>query len=446
MVLGGDISHGTNTNLVSAYTPASNSWVSLTPLPIKLRGGVAAILGGNLYYTAGSNSSATTYKGVPVGTQTQQQQVVSFTLFNASTKQTIQTLTNGTTLNLATLPTKNLNIRANTSPSTVGSVVFSLSGTQSKRVTESIATYDLMGDNGTWTPAVGSYTLKATPYTSSGGGGTAGTALAVSFSVVNQTTETSLISNITSSSGKSYALAELAVGVKAYTDRPYQVTGVPSSLSGASLVQTANDDKKSTASTLLSFQLSQQATVYVAYDPRAKALPAWLGGWQKLTDRVGVNDSKISYMVLYSKSFPAGKVSLGGPMVSPAAGAENNYFVIAKEAQGTATTNTSTDLRATSSDMAISKAENSGLSLAVYPNPASGGQVYAEVINFGRQEAVTITLHDLLGRVVASVEAVTDQQGYVHAEVPGHKQLKQGIYIIRVKAASGKAQAKLLVR
>jgi hypothetical protein len=125
------------------------------------------------------------------------QAVTTFTLVNADTDQDIQTLANGATLNLATLPTRNLNIRANTSPATVGSVVFSLSGTQTKSATESTAPYALFGDNAgnysPWIPAAGSYSLTATPYTASGGMGSAGTPLTVTFTVLdNATTKTAL--------------------------------------------------------------------------------------------------------------------------------------------------------------------------------------------------------------------------------------------------------------
>jgi hypothetical protein len=51
------------------------------------------------------------------------QSVVSFDLINADTDQVIGPLNDGDILNLATLPTRNLNVRANTSPSTVGSVI-----------------------------------------------------------------------------------------------------------------------------------------------------------------------------------------------------------------------------------------------------------------------------------------------------------------------------------
>ena len=73
----------------------------------------------------------------------------------------------------------------------MGSVRLVLSGPVARTQTESVAPYALFGDNGLgdyspWVPAVGSYTLTARPYTGSGGTGTAGTALTISFSVLNQ--------------------------------------------------------------------------------------------------------------------------------------------------------------------------------------------------------------------------------------------------------------------
>ncbi|MCB2378019.1 T9SS type A sorting domain-containing protein [Hymenobacter sp. BT635] len=115
--------------------------------------------------------------------------VVSYILVNADTDQDILTLTDGATLNLALLPTRNLNIRATTDPAVAGSVVFELSGTQTQSITESVAPYalfsDFQGDYFNWTPAAGSYTLTATAYSEAGGGGTAGTPLTLSFSVLD---------------------------------------------------------------------------------------------------------------------------------------------------------------------------------------------------------------------------------------------------------------------
>ena len=116
------------------------------------------------------------------------QSVGSLTLINADTNTDIGPLQDGNTLNLATLPTTNLNVRANTNPATVGSVRFGYDSNPNYR-TESVAPYALEGDSGgnynPWTPTVGSHTITATPFTQSGGGGTAGTALTVNFSVIN---------------------------------------------------------------------------------------------------------------------------------------------------------------------------------------------------------------------------------------------------------------------
>jgi parallel beta-helix repeat protein len=119
------------------------------------------------------------------------QAVISFTLINADTDQPIadyEPLNDGSTLNLATLPTRNLNIRADTNPATVGSVRFGLDDNSNYR-TENGAPYALAGNSGTdyysWTPRVGGHTLTATPYTGSGASGTAGTALSICFNVVD---------------------------------------------------------------------------------------------------------------------------------------------------------------------------------------------------------------------------------------------------------------------
>ena len=117
------------------------------------------------------------------------QQVTSFTLVNADTDTDILTMTPGIVLNLATLPTRNLNIRANTSPGPVGSVVLSLSVTQSRSEVQNIAPYslfgDIQGDYFPWTPPVGNYTLVATLFDGADGTGTAGSSLTLSFSVIN---------------------------------------------------------------------------------------------------------------------------------------------------------------------------------------------------------------------------------------------------------------------
>ncbi|UYZ62525.1 PQQ-dependent sugar dehydrogenase [Hymenobacter weizhouensis] len=120
------------------------------------------------------------------------QAVTSFTLINADTDQPISgfdPIPAGAVFNLATLPTRNLSIRANTNPATVGSVRFAYDGNANFR-TESFVPYAIAGDNGAtdylpWTPTVGSHTLTATPYSAANAGGTAGQALTLNFTATD---------------------------------------------------------------------------------------------------------------------------------------------------------------------------------------------------------------------------------------------------------------------
>ncbi len=133
-------------------------------------------------------------------TQTQMLAVYSFTLINADSDKAIRILQDGDTLNLATLATLNLNIRANTTPATIGSVVFKLSGVESRNHTENIVPYALFADNNkgdyyTWTPTNGSYTLTATPYSGSKGSGTAGTPLTIHFTVTGAAVSSLILVN-----------------------------------------------------------------------------------------------------------------------------------------------------------------------------------------------------------------------------------------------------------
>jgi hypothetical protein len=117
--------------------------------------------------------------------------VASFTLINAETDQPVpgfDPIENGAVLNLATLPTRKLNIRANMQPERVGSVLFVLDGRPRDRA-EWRAPYALFGDATkgdyeAWTPAAGEHTLSAVPYEHADARGQAGRALTLVFYVV----------------------------------------------------------------------------------------------------------------------------------------------------------------------------------------------------------------------------------------------------------------------
>jgi hypothetical protein len=170
--------HNTGT-LPSTYT----DW---TRIPVYVSGSLVwgSVPGGTAVPTFTPTRTPT-----QAATATPVNRVTSFTLVNADTNADIRTLTNGETINLATLPTLNLNIRANTNPATVGSVRFDYNGTTSYRV-ENTVPYALASDDGSgnysaWTPSVGQHTLSATTFSGSNATGAASGTLTISFTVVN---------------------------------------------------------------------------------------------------------------------------------------------------------------------------------------------------------------------------------------------------------------------
>jgi hypothetical protein len=130
-----------------------------------------------------------------------------------------------------------------------------------------------------------------------------------------------------------YAVADLDVGGDTYyLDRTYTLTSIPTGLSTGTeeWIKTRNDDKNLTSEVFLTFTISHNATVYVAYDSRATRLPSWLSNGFKLTSMtIGVSE-EMGHFKVYQHDFPAGTVSLGGNMASGAVGASSNYIVVVK--------------------------------------------------------------------------------------------------------------------
>lgn len=139
----------------------------------------------------------------------------------------------------------------------------------------------------------------------------------------------SLINNLKSGTVKTYELGSLDLNAVYYTDRTYKITSIPEWGSSLTFIRTACDDKTNKTNLGITFTLNQDATIYVAYDPRATVLPAWLNNWKKLPDKIGVTDA-VGYLDLYSKDFTAGNVTLGSNMAAPSKGVSCNYFAAIK--------------------------------------------------------------------------------------------------------------------
>lgn len=148
--------------------------------------------------------------------------------------------------------------------------------------------------------------------------------------------EDNLITQVSDANDNAYTVSKFSSGSKQYTDRDYRITSAPSYLSGASFIKTAMRDKSETQTSWLTTFIQKSAVVYIAYDKKAAALPAWLKDWHKTGDVIRTTDPGSNTMEIYSKSvdywnlYPQPFI-LGANMEAPAAGAKSNYLVFAVE-------------------------------------------------------------------------------------------------------------------
>lgn len=115
--------------------------------------------------------------------------VVSFTLIDADNDTDLFNLTEGMQIDIGDIQDIGLNLRANTDPETVGSVLLSLSGPTSTSRTESAAPYSLFGDVGgdyiSGQLSMGNYTISATANSESNLGGSNLGSLTIQFAITN---------------------------------------------------------------------------------------------------------------------------------------------------------------------------------------------------------------------------------------------------------------------
>ncbi len=123
----------------------------------------------------------------------------------------------------------------------------------------------------------------------------------------------------------------LGAGDAPYVDSANVITAAPpSALAGGRWIRTANADRIRSNSNYLSFTIPKASVVYVAFDGAA-TLPAWLGsgGFTNTGLQLQTNVPGAAALKVYSKSFAAGTVTLGGAS-SSTTGAKANLLVIVK--------------------------------------------------------------------------------------------------------------------
>lgn len=108
---------------------------------------------------------------------------------------------------------------------------------------------------------------------------------------------------------------------------------LPPTLAGLTWIRTANADSGATDPAFLAFDLTAPAEVFIAYDRRATALPHWLASFEPRPElQIATTDDEAGPLRVFAKSFPAGRITLGGNLATGATGAGSNYLVLARRA------------------------------------------------------------------------------------------------------------------
>lgn len=339
------------------------------------------------------------------------QQVLSFTLVNADNGKDLLKIEEGTEINLALLPTTNLNIRGNTNGK-VGSVLFDFNG---KIITENTAPYALGGDSHTvfpikYKPLVpplmpGEYTLSATPYTLSGGGGKAGANLTVNFTVIE---EISVVSLTLVNADNAQDLYELKDGAEINLDE----------LPTTNLNIRAITDSKRTGSVVFDFYRPDVMDIITVTE---NTWPYALGG--------DFNNGGKNYRVLEPALSPGEYLLLATPYSGRGGtGTEGTGLLIEFVVTG------SNEVMARK---AASQENNSNADLQVFPNPVAN----KFTLKLNRASEMTdLHLYNAKGQLVRSFR----ETGLPEKQVD-ISDLPAGLYMLKVQG-NGRSQTLKIVK
>ncbi len=123
-------------------------------------------------------------------------------------------------------------------------------------------------------------------------------------------------------------LSYVDVGDQYYTDRDYTIIELPDPLKNCLWIKTQNSDKYLTDDNYIQFQLTRDATVYIAYDNRASSVPYWLSSnFEQTGYTIQCSDEESNFNV-WKGHFSTGDVTLGANSASGAEGVLTNYVVL----------------------------------------------------------------------------------------------------------------------
>lgn len=123
----------------------------------------------------------------------------------------------------------------------------------------------------------------------------------------------------------------LRVGSYLYADRDYIFTSVYERLDGQPYFRFNNDNMHVSTTDYVTFHLYRPATLYIAIDEQACALPGWMVDWEQVNETITTTDIGLK---LYRKGFPEGDLMLGANEAPPAACIRSHYLLFIVQSEG----------------------------------------------------------------------------------------------------------------
>ncbi len=155
----------------------------------------------------------------------------------------------------------------------------------------------------------------------------------IHLAIEKQSPSDVLVTGVKNHRGTSLPVAEVRKGITPHIrgDNEVSFSSIPSNYEGLLFIQTEPNDTTMVGSHYLEFSVDQPVTVYVAYEKMTNLFksttPSWLQEFRREKDEI---IAQYYYYDVFSKDFPAGRITLPHSM-ERASGVNTNYFVLIRK-------------------------------------------------------------------------------------------------------------------
>jgi hypothetical protein len=228
-------------------------------------------------------------------------------------------------------------------------------------------------------------------------------------------------------------------GNTVYGDRTFTITTLPSAYAGLAWIRTANDSKSASNDPLVTFTVTANCTVYVAYNDNISPKSSWItSGWTDTGDNIVISDGN-QVLSVYKKYYAANASVSLGPNMAGGSGSIDTYIIMVlatgvspkilngQTDETSATRQAATELGIGQTAKAITS--TTAMLLPNYPNPFNPSTTIS--YHLTQSSFVKLTVFDILGREIATLVNGMVESG-LHQAVFDASKLSSGMYFYKL--------------